>query len=51
MVVPFDSHGKAWCHLPFAPNTQDTGMGEINAPLTVKPVETLDDIVRIARTP
>src|SRR5579871_2918452 len=35
--------------LPLAPDAHDTGMHEVNAPLTVKPVEAFHDIVRLAR--
>lgn len=49
MVVTFGRNGDAWCHLPFAPDPQNTGMREIDTSLTVKPVETFDDVVRIAR--
>ncbi|MDQ2764473.1 MAG: hypothetical protein M3Y22_13665 [Pseudomonadota bacterium] len=49
MVVTFHGNGWTGCHLRFAPDTQDAGMSQIDAPLAVKPIKTFNHIVRIAR--
>lgn len=40
---------SVWSHLPLSPNSENTGVSQIDLTDPIKPIETQHDVIRIAR--